>query len=105
MTALFFIESFPFPLPARFLPRREPNGNVFGWGPFFGGLRNEFGSIEDSTVKKFQRQAGDLVEDGKAGIETLKRLDEIVLFLEAHVSRDAQIVFEQRVNTRFSKGL
>lgn len=71
-------------LPRKHLPvQRSTNEPPRSWGPF------EFSSFEDGkfqettffAVKKFQEQAG-LKADGKAGIKTLGRLDEILFFLQ-----------------------
>jgi hypothetical protein len=83
-------------LPERLLPKPfgpyGPPGAA--WGPFYGGLRNEFGPIEDYAVRLFQSQSGNLEVDGKAGIETLHRLDEIVCYLEQLPDIPAEAVEE-----------
>ncbi|MDQ6787420.1 MAG: peptidoglycan-binding protein [Acidobacteriota bacterium] len=71
-------------LPRKHLPvARATNEPPRFWGPF------EFSSFEEGkfqettffAVKRFQQQAG-LKTDGKAGIKTLERLDEILAFLD-----------------------
>jgi hypothetical protein len=71
-------------LPKKHLPvQRATNEPPRIWGPFvFSPF--EDGKFQETTffaVKRFQEQAG-LKVDGKAGIKTLGRLDEILVFLE-----------------------
>jgi hypothetical protein len=70
----------PF-LPNRLLPRPfGPNGPPgVAWGPFFNIQSN---TLDPVNIRRFQRQAGDLDIDGKAGMQTLNRLDEIMVHLE-----------------------
>lgn len=72
-------------LPAKHLPvQRSTNEPSRFWEPF------EFSPFEDGklqettffAVRRFQEQAG-LRVDGKAGIKTLGRLDEILVFLQS----------------------
>lgn len=104
--ALERIESLSLRLPSKHLPLqrvvKQPVPNFAklkqptrNWGPFhikffkntakkrsseeFGTGR--FGELTFFAVRQFQEQAGFTV-DGKAGKQTLRRLDEILLFLE-----------------------
>lgn len=74
-------------LPPRLLPRSRVNGKRvdFRWGPFLF-ERDEldkrvYGGGTLTAVCKFQRQDG-LEVDGKAGMITLGRLDEILHYIE-----------------------
>lgn len=93
--ALMKIAMFSAHLPASLLPR--PFGK-FGppgaaWGPFefkhsgSDPLQFEpsvnFNDLADIALRKFQRQDGSLDVDGKAGMATLHRLDEIVRNLDS----------------------
>ncbi len=57
------------------------------WGPFFIAEDERqgrvYGGDTHTAVVRFQRQAG-LVLDGKAGINTLTRLDQVLHFVENH---------------------
>jgi hypothetical protein len=73
-------------LPAKHLPKqRATNEPLRSWGPFeFSASQIDEESFEIKTffaVRRFQEQAG-LKVDGKAGIKTLRRLDEIIKFLD-----------------------
>jgi hypothetical protein len=84
-------EQSPF-LPTRLLPRPfGPNGPPgVAWGPFFG-KGTEFDEIAAFMVQTFQRQAGNLKVDGKPGVKTLHRLDEILLHIESLPPRDLPV--------------
>jgi len=82
--ALLFLEENYSRFPDRFLP--HPFG-PFGppgvqWGPFdFDDPRETFYGIRTAfSVMKFQKQAG-LRSDGKSGMQTLPRIDEMLVFL------------------------
>lgn len=84
-SGLFVIEKFFNELPPKHLPvKRSTNEPPRSWGPFeFSTFNPEQGDFNPKTflaVKRFQEQAG-LKSDGKAGIKTLQRLDEILVFL------------------------
>ena len=73
-------------LPAKHLPvQRSTNEPARSWGPFdFTTNPFDDGNFNEKTffaVRRFQEQAG-LKVDGKAGIKTLRRLDEIVKFMD-----------------------
>lgn len=73
-------------LPAKHLPvKRSTNEPLRSWGPFvFSTVQFDQGNFNEKTffaVRQFQEQAG-LKIDGKAGIKTLRRLDEIVKFMD-----------------------
>lgn len=73
-------------LPAKHLPvPRATNEPLRSWGPFeFTTNLRDDGNFNENTffaVRRFQEQAA-LKVDGKAGIKTLRRLDEIVDFLD-----------------------
>lgn len=83
---LFQIEKNFTSLPAEHLPvRRSTNEPPRSWGPFvFSTIQFEQGNFNEKTffsVRRFQEQAG-LKVDGKAGIKTLRRLDEIIKFMD-----------------------
>jgi len=91
LTALSNIEEQASSLPASLLPNsfvsEEDPTDVFQplWGNFKldpGDFQFAFLSIDtEADIRTFQDQAG-LDDDGKAGINTLSRLDRIVFFLE-----------------------
>ena len=73
-------------LSAKHLPvPRSTNEPLRSWGPFeFSTIQFDQGNFNEKTffvVRRFQEQAG-LKVDGKAGIKTLGRLDEIVKFMD-----------------------
>ena len=73
-------------LPAKHLPvQRSTNEPPRSWGPFeFTTNPFDDGNFNEKTffaVRRFQEQAG-LKVDGKAGIKTLRRLDEIIKFMD-----------------------
>jgi murein L,D-transpeptidase YcbB/YkuD len=73
-------------LPAKHLPlQKSTNEPPRAWGPFeFTTNPFDDGNFNEQTfhsVRRFQEQAG-LKVDGKAGIKTLRRLDEIVKFMD-----------------------
>jgi hypothetical protein len=70
-------------LPYRLMARPSPYSPPSGYGPFVFGKESEgvpfFGRLTDLAVRKFQSQAPKSLEaDGKAGINTLGFLDELV---------------------------
>ena len=83
--ALKRIEDRSSNLPPRFLPRPfGPDGPPGAqWGPFVfpDDVSGFYSGLMDQAVRLFQRQAG-LVSDGKAGIQTFARLDEILVAIE-----------------------
>src|SRR6266480_4442736 len=91
--ALIELELFNNLLP----PKHRPVGPLgasgppsAGWGPFevegFERQQQQFGFTTQLAIQRFQRQAGMRGSDvdGKAGIQTLKRLDEITTFIDAN---------------------
>jgi hypothetical protein len=82
--ALLFLEENSNRFPDRFLPHPfGPDGpSGVQWGPFdFDDPRETFYGVRTGfSVIKFQKQAG-LKPDGKAGMQTLPRIDEILVFL------------------------
>ena len=73
-------------LPAKHLPvPRSTNAPLRSWGPFeFTTNSRDDGNFNENTffaVRRFQEQA-ELKVDGKAGVNTLHRLDEIIKFLD-----------------------
>lgn len=82
-----FIELHSNQLPSRLLPHPfGPNGPPgVQWGPFDIPLGAEsFSDRLRIAVEKFQKQAGDLDIDGKAGRQTFHRLDELMVFFESN---------------------
>ena len=82
---LKYIELHSYQLPARLLP--HPNGPQsppgIEWGPFdISTTAETFSELLRVAVMKFQKQAGDLDVDGKAGMNTFRRLDELMVYLE-----------------------
>ena len=89
-TALKRIEFDSSKLPAQLRPRLKFDDDTrpgLQWGPFF--IADDerqgrvYGGDTHTAVVRFQRQAG-LDLDGKAGINTLTRLDKILHFVENH---------------------
>ncbi len=83
---LRFIQKHFASLPAKHLPvQRSTNEPPRAWGPFeFSTIQFEQDNFNEKTffaVRRFQEQAG-LKVDGKAGIKTLGRLDEIIKFMD-----------------------
>lgn len=83
---LRFIQKHFAGLPAKHLPvQRSTNEPLRAWGPFeFSTVQFEQGNFNEKTffaVRRFQEQAA-LKVDGKAGIKTLGRLDEIIKFTD-----------------------
>src|SRR5262245_57994870 len=79
---LQFVAKWWHRLPSRLMARRGPNSPPSAYGPFFFGHEEKFfenlarfGRLTDLAVKQFQEQAG-LEVDGKAGINTLGKLNE-----------------------------
>jgi peptidoglycan hydrolase-like protein with peptidoglycan-binding domain len=83
--ALSHLQASSFKLPTRLLPRAGPNGPPTNWGPFVFGIENmpppRFGRMTDIAVKKFQTQAN-LEADGKAGMATMQKLDQLLVELQ-----------------------
>jgi hypothetical protein len=82
---LKFIELHSHQLPTRLLPHPNgPNGPPgIQWGPYDIPIGAEsFSDRLAIAVAKFQKQAGDLDIDGKAGRQTFARLDEFMVFFE-----------------------
>ncbi len=85
---LRFIEKHFASLPEKHLPvKRSTNEPPRSWGPFeFSTIQFEQDNFNEKTffaVRRFQAQAG-LKVDGKAGIKTLRRLDEIIKFMDGN---------------------
>jgi hypothetical protein len=89
-TSLKRIELDSPKLPAQLRPRLKFDDDTrsgLQWGPFF--IPDDerrgriYGGDTHTAVVRFQRQAG-LAIDGKAGINTLARLDEVLHFVETH---------------------
>ena len=81
--ALFNIQEHSDSLPPELRPVRGDTGNYF---VFFCG--NEFssqvfGPSTKLSVQAFQTQRGGMTVDGKAGIDTIPRMDEIIFLLES----------------------
>ena len=80
------IELFNFFLPPRLKPVRVFSPfSANDWGPFeFDGFERQQRQFDITThlaVRKFQFQAG-IDPDGKAGMQTLTKMDEILFFIE-----------------------
>lgn len=81
------IQTFSFLLPDPLLPHPKGKNGPPGvqWGPFIPlDRRGFFGTFTQLNTMRFQRQAG-LQVDGKAGMLTLPRIDELLVFLEQNV--------------------
>ena len=84
---LIIIELHNFALPPRLKPVRTRFSpfSINEWGPFqFDGFersQNQFGFTTHLAVRRFQSQAG-IDPDGKAGMQTLARMDEILVFID-----------------------
>jgi len=82
---LKYIELHSYLLPPRLLPHQYGPQSPPGiqWGPFEISTEAEsFSELLRLAVMKFQKQAGDLDVDGKAGMNTFRRLDELMVYLE-----------------------
>ena len=80
---LNIVQPFWILLPTRLMARPSPFSPPSGYGPFaFGkesGAFATFGRLTEIAVRKFQSQAPKSLEiDGKAGIDTLGFLDELI---------------------------
>lgn len=71
-----------------FMPKEDGDG--LRWGPYSINASEtvdlSFGTTTDRAVQKFQRQAG-LLADGKVGLDTFARLDEMLVDLDSKLNR------------------
>ena len=83
LLALYNIQAHSDSLSPQYKPRTGDTGR---WLVFFAEdeyPKGEYGRWTEFSVKAFQTQSKRMQADGKAGIETLPFLDEIVYYLES----------------------
>jgi hypothetical protein len=79
--ALFNIQEHSDSLPPELRPVKVGTYFVFFCGDEFSS--QTFGPHTNFSIQAFQTQRGGITVDGKAGVDTIPRLDEIVFFLES----------------------